>query len=427
MDADSFHRLVKLLADSGEAKTIEEANSTFLKYGVRITIADGVVDDVCAQVIALTAINAASRSFLGNVYVQAPHDIILQAPGFEGTTMCAFKRWAGVRETDIDSAQNWPEIIVAGLNDTISDRSKIRPWADGWNFGIGSEQTYGGIFFAPACVAAAGLAVSEAFSILRRDNPYAGRRNLKLSLMPPENSSSQENLPTDSNVPGLWMVGLGHLGQAYAWTLGFMGPIEGATIVLQDTDVITESTLTTSLLSCRTDVGKKKSRIVSTWLESRGFSTSIVERLFDSEQRLHPTEPRMALFGVDNAAARRLMEGAGFSKVIDAGLGSGYKDFRAMRIRTFPGPSSASVIWAATEQSSRIAMAPAYQNLLNGGANPCGVTTLATRAVGAPFVGCVAAGYVLAELFGTKNHGKSRAVIDLNLRDPAAMEAVAMP
>ena len=44
MHADSFHRLMKLLVDSGECRTIEEAVATFSGYGVRLVLADSVAN-----------------------------------------------------------------------------------------------------------------------------------------------------------------------------------------------------------------------------------------------------------------------------------------------------------------------------------------------------------------------------------------------
>lgn len=122
-------------------------------------------------------------------------------------------------------------------------------------------------------------------------------------------------------------------------------------------------------------------------------------------------------------SARRVFEGVGFSHVIDAGLGSGYRDFRAIRVRTFPGPSNAADLWATNAEQFEVVKAPAYQALLASGVDPCGVTTLATRSVGAPFVGCVAAGYAIAALMRRELGVDSFAVIDLNLRNPAAVDA----
>lgn len=424
MDADSFHRVAKVLADSGEVATIEDAEAALATYGVRVVLDPSVEDSPSLQIIALTAINTASRSFLGNVRIDAPSDTVLRAPGFEGRTLSEFAAWAGVSPSQRAQAGTWPEIRI-GTHGGAAGRT-IRPWADGWSFGLGRRNAPAGTCFAPSSVAAGGLAVSEAFSLLRRDNPYAGHRSIALSLWALGEQRADPGPTTDTvTMPSSWLVGLGHLGQAYAWTLGFMAPAEGATLVLQDIDVVTKSTLSTSVLSATADVGRKKARIVADWLEARGYSTSVVERRFDQFQQVNATEPRLALFGVDNAAARRVIEGAGFGTVIDAGLGSGFRDFRAIRVRTFPGPSKAAALWAAEDGRSNASQAPAYQALLSQGADPCGVTTLATRAVGAPFVGCVAAGYVIAELLSRQMGANGNAVVDLNLRDPAALQVVA--
>lgn len=421
MDADSFHRVAKVLADSGEAESIEAAQATLSGFGVRVVLHEAAKHDVGLQVIAKTVINAAARTFLGNVCIDATEDIPLLAAGFEGRSLGQFCAWAGVVPTVPQST--WPEIHI-GSTGVEDARGTICVWADGWAYGLGRHQRSDG-HFAPACVAAGGLAVSEAFSLLRRDNPYAGRRDVALSLWAPGSEHPDRGPEHDAAAPSAWLVGLGHLGQAYAWTLGFMRPLGGSTVVLQDVDTVTLSTLSTSVLSSAADVGRNKARVVARWLEARGYATAIVERRFDQHQRVAAAEPRTALFGVDNAAARRVVEGAGFDMVIDAGLGSGFKDFRAMRLRTFPGPSSAAQLWAAPDGgASSSVSAPAYRTLLAQGADPCGVTTLATRAVGAPFVGCVAAGYVVAELLRRQIGGQGYAVVDLNLRDPGAMQVV---
>lgn len=417
MEADSLHRLAKALIDSGESASISEALDTFSRYGVRIRFDGETYQDVGQQILALTAINCAARSFQGNVLIEG-EDFELTAPGFIGQRLQTFLDWAGVKAQTPIEAGRWPRILVSG--DRVG-RDDIYAWSAGWDFGIGSPRLSGGPVFAPACVAAAGLALSEAFSLLRGDNPYAGKRRLELSLWEPRASSAEAGGAID--VPpqeALWLIGLGHLGQAYAWTLGFL-PAGSRPVFLQDVDVVSPSNLSTSMVSHAPDVGRKKTRIVAGWLEERGYCTALVERRFDETQRVRPEEPGIALFGVDNAAARRVIESAGFRLVIDAGLGSGFNDFRGLRLRAFPGPSVAASLWAS-EAPPHALLAPAYRQLLMAGAEPCGVTTLATRAVGAPFVGCVAASYVLAERIRRQLGGAGIGFLDMHLRDPQQLE-----
>lgn len=421
MDADSFHRLEKTLVDSEDASTLAEANKLFSQYGVRIVLNADVMQDHGLQIIALTAINTAARSFQGNVQVVSKQNFALRAPGFENLTVEQYLSWLGVENIDNETASLWPTIEIGGNRRKI-ERESIRPWANGWKFGLGDSER-SSFLFAPACVAAGALAISESFSLLREDNPYAGKRSVSMSLWLPGDDGVRQGPSTIPDLPGCWLVGMGHLGQAYAWTLGFMATSKSATFYLQDFDKITQSTLSTSMLSVPSDVGTMKTRTAARWLENRGIETVIVERRFTNSQKVVAAEPTIALFGVDNPAARRALEGAGFRLIVDAGLGSSYEDFRAIRLRTFPGPSRAAKIWADTVSTISRPTAAAYRTLIAEGAEPCGVTTLATRAVGAPFVGCIAAAFVIAELTRHVLGGPRHGYVDLNLRDPQHVDA----
>src|SRR5262245_9648156 len=102
-------------------------------------------------------------------------------------------------------------------------------------------------------------------------------------------------LPTN-----LWLIGLGHLGQAYLWALGllpFTNP-EEVRLVLQDVDIITPSTESTSILTDASMVKHKKTRVMATWAERRGFTTAIHQRLFDASFRRQEDEPTVALYGL---------------------------------------------------------------------------------------------------------------------------------
>lgn len=417
MNADSMHRLFKSLLDSGEASSIADAEAVFRDYGVRIALPPSWDNDPAAQIIALTAINAASRSFLGQVKFEGD-DLPLTIPGFEGRRLSEVAALADMASPEGLKCENWPLVAIGGSQ---APASAIRPWANGWEFGLGLRAPSPLTVFAPACVAAAGLAISEAFSVLRTDNPYAGRRDLAISLWSPADGAPGPDA-SELSLPPMWVIGLGHLGQAYCWTLGFMA-MAGAEVVLQDIDFFTESNLSTSMLARRSDVGARKTRIAAAWLEQHGIQTRMVERRFDEYQRLAPSDPSAALFGVDNPAARRLIDRAGFRLAVDAGLGAGYQDFRAIRMRSFPGPSYSADLWADASPSLSAPLPPAYQALLNEGADLCGVTTLASRAVGAPFVGCVTAGLVLAEVARRQLGGTGLGFIDLNLRDPRLLDA----
>src|SRR5690606_5739451 len=118
-----------------------------------------------------------------------------------------------------------------------------------------------------------------------------------------------------------------HLGQAYLWGLGLLPYPVGARVdlVLQDDDIITPSTESTSILSDKAATGIKKTRAMAAWAERRGFATVITERLFDDQCRRRHDEPSVALCGIDNAAGRRALDQVGFDFVVEAGLGRGHQ------------------------------------------------------------------------------------------------------
>jgi hypothetical protein len=190
---------------------------------------------------------------------------------------------------------------------------------------------------------AAALAVNEAFLFISGATGVAGRRTVGLSLWNPSAArdwlSSQADEPALQALPSrLWLIGLGHLGQAYLWALGLLPYTQPSQVglVLQDIDVITPSTESASILSDTTLIGGKKTRAMAAWAEHRGFTTSICERLFDAHFTRHPDEPTVALCGLDNALGRQALDQVGFDFVVEAGLGRGHQDFRAIRLHTLP-------------------------------------------------------------------------------------------
>jgi hypothetical protein len=140
--------------------------------------------------------------------------------------------------------------------------------------------------------------------------------------------------------------------------------------------------------------------VVADWLDARGFETLIEERHFGEWTRRSADEPGVALCGVDNALARAALEDAGFDIIIEAGLGAGPEAFRSIAMHTFPGTRRAKEIWSRQvgESSKSFESMPAYQRLKDAGMESCGLTQLASRTVGVPFVGLIAGCFVISEL-----------------------------
>ena len=71
---DSLHRTLKLELDSGRAANDEDAREIASGYVLQIVVGAGVCKSHTRQAALLTAVNAASRAFLGGVRVKLEED-----------------------------------------------------------------------------------------------------------------------------------------------------------------------------------------------------------------------------------------------------------------------------------------------------------------------------------------------------------------
>ena len=309
----------------------------------------------------------------------------------------------------------------------------VKPAIRGWSGGTLPNQDQfdfsGNEMFAPAGVLAGALAVSEAFQFVRGGNSIVGNRSVGLSLWKPTRDSNWLDADPGPKLvflpKKLWLIGLGNLGQAYLWTLGFL-PYksshkmkEDVRLVLQDTDCLEEANDSTSILTDLNMLGKKKTRTMSDWCEQYGFQTSLIERKFAEDFKVNDEEPYLALCGVDNAEARAVLEKTGFKRIVEAGLSKGVEEYLCFRMHTFPASKSAESYWGqklGKEDIEKLIQKPAYQNLHGRGLDRCGLTELAGRSIGAPFVGAIASALVVSETLRIVNGGDVIEVIDGDLR-----------
>jgi hypothetical protein len=432
--ADKLHRVVKQVLDSGAAASIAEAEAMFAGYRLGLRIDDAHARDPHHQAALLTAVALARRVFLGGVSVSPLPDTPLLVPLRFGRTLADAVLALG---GDIDApADGIPLINIGGGASARCTPFHIRALFAGWRGGI--VPAHGDVLPVPAPVMplapmlAAGLAVNEAFLFVCGHTGFAGRRSVGLSLWNPATQSDWLAAPGDDPelhlLPSrLWLIGLGHLGQAYLWALGLLPYDRPAdvSLVLQDIDIITPSTESTSVLSDAALIGQKKTRAMAAWAERRGFGTVIHERLFDGYFRRQPDEPSVALCGLDNGLGRQALDQVGFDFVVEAGLGRGHRDFRAIRLHTLPASRCAAEIWRGDSAGDPVEDRPAYTRMLdNGELDRCGVTLLAGKAVGAPFVGAVAATLAVTELLRFLQGGPIHELIDLDLKSPDYRSAV---
>jgi hypothetical protein len=279
-----------------------------------------------------------------------------------------------------------------------------------------------------AAVLASAMAVSECFQWLR-GHAMASDRVARVSLWDPEGGAEGPKLtalPKD-----LWLLGLGHLGQAYAWLLALLPyPAAGTgTIVLQDDDRLSAANRATSMLYRDELVAARirKTRLVAGVLEPLGWDVAMVERRYSGGLLRAGEDPQVLLGGVDNVSARRQFDDTGFPLIYDAGLGAGPDGYLGMTIRRLPGTRPSRDIWSADAPATAGAAAihgAAYMALEAATKDRCGVEQLAGRTVATAFVGTTAACWVIGGLLRELHGGQALALVDYTLRDPGRIVTV---
>jgi hypothetical protein len=428
INADTLHRAVKMALDSGEAKTIEEAYALFSTYCVGVHVGEEARTSAAHQAALLSIVNAGRRTLLGGVFVAGALDAPLLVPAlFGGQTLGqAVEGMGGFTSPPPDAA---PTLLVGTPNlSRGAGTTLLRLTFNDWAGGVAppdhsrlSERS-GAVLGA---VLAAGIALSEVFQHLR-DGGRAGHRICGISAWSPAGDWRDDTLPPLSIVPSrLWVLGLGHLGQAFLWTLALLvqGTASQPLVLLHDFDELKPANDSTSLL-IDSKAGGMKTRVVAQRLEAVGLCTRIVERAFDGSEHLQADDPRVAFCGVDNGPTRAMLDRVGFSLVVEAGLGNGDREYNALRLHTFPASRAASTYWSTQEDAQVRLDADAYRDLQEKGMDACGLVQLATRSVGVPFVGLVATALALGEMCRALIDAPRFELIDLSLRDPTAACAV---
>jgi hypothetical protein len=422
---DGFNRLAKALMEK-HLIGYDEALKRMHTLRLHIICDSAASHQACYQAALLTAVNAGNRTFLGGVRVTMPDNLYCNLPWAHAGSLNTIVGTLGAKLSP-DCLASTDVTLVLGENQS-SDPDAIRVLCDGWRGGTQPADHkvsfIGGEDFALGGILAGGLAVENAFLRACSLDQGACDRPAGCSIWRPDiDWIDLEALgpPLQYLPKRLWVIGLGHLGQAYVWSLGLLpyrDPSE-VTILLQDFDRVIDANWVSGLLCQQQDVEIYKTRLAARWLESRQFKTVITERRFDVGTVRSDEEPFVALCGVDVVAARRILDRAGFDLVVECGLGSHVDDFDRLMIHTFPGAAKLpEEVWPKTQNTADIQKPiPMIAEALKGHED-CGILarTLASKAISSSFVGAAAGAMVVGELLRALHGGFRCELLHAHLR-----------
>jgi hypothetical protein len=436
LDRDRVHRTALQLFRAGRAETIKTAEEALAGLVLQVDVGGGLERDPGAQAALLTVVNAGARAFLGGVRVRVSKDVVLSEGWARGHTVSESVRMLGGEIVRVHESVH-PTIVVGMPPASPAIGSIVCVAAcSGWTGGVlqpGTEAPRSpGI--APAGILAGGIAVSECFQHCG-GAVEAGRREAGLSLWAPDTpwlEAAASGPPLTYLPDRLWLLGLGHLGQANAWTLGMLpyATGAGAHVFLLDNDEIVPGNLATGLLANDGNVRQMKTRAVAAALEDIGLQTRIIERLFDEHTWLAGDEPRLALAGFDSPIARRQLGDKRFERVVDAGLGGGVEEYLDILLHTFPSQLDPVTAFAGEPReaaSFHPRFAEEVARLVGSGADPtatqCGMAEIAGITVGAAFVGATAAALTVGDVLRWLHGGAELSVLTFDLRTPTVVIA----
>lgn len=428
MNADSTNRMLLGLVEALRVSP-EVAEKILSNLTLRIVATPAIATSAAAQAGLLTTINTAKRCFLGGVHVEgldSPIELKVPYAPF-GTLNEAI---AEILPMNLDSGSYQETIFVGERTESVTERDWVAHCA-GWRGGVTvgrapvQFEVNPETDFSLGGVLAGGLAVHHAFM-------RAARLSLRLecssgiSLWTLNNdwiSLGGDGPKLDALPSAVWLIGLGHLGQAYLWALSLL-PFTDPTacqLMLQDIDNLSEANLGAALLARGNDLSRRKTRICREWLDTRGFTNSLVcDRAFDSRtlrcSDAGRQEPHIALCGMDNREGRRHLGHANFPYVIECGLGGFAADFDEIGFHSFPNANTEPAkLWQGetSDESSHV-----RQRMLESVADQCGAVQLSKVAISSSFVGAVAASFVVAELLRMYHNGKQCWDGEFSLRSP---------
>lgn len=412
-------RVTKALTDGKLAESFAAAEARLDAVRTCVIVGANALATRAGQAATLTAVATTMKCFGRVQLVCSAPDTKLLAPIPLGRSISEASQALGATigaEIDADTTH----LIRIG-EATLWRGWQVSAWWDRWLAGTrtAANARCGEADLGIAGIFAGALAVRQIFATVRG----AGRsHDATVSLWEPWHIADlAQTGPVRFVMPNkLWLVGLGHLGQAFVWALLSL-PYRGERYaVLQDDQYIGIENAPTSLLVTPPDISVRKARVASRWLEHGGWRTELIERRHAGDIARTENDPPILLSGLDDVRPRRLLAGLGFDYMVDAGIGYGAGDFEGLQVRTIPAGAPIEGLWNEDAQSGnrdRLIKSTVYQSLEQE-VGLCGTIAIADASVAVPFVGAATAALAIAQLARLGSMAPGVALLQLELSAP---------
>lgn len=382
---ESLNRTVKVALDDGTAASVEEATQLFRSFDLQFVVGPDVQHSPTLQAALVTLLNAGPRTFLGDISVTGELDFSVSIGWWRGKALRDVAESFGVVCTP--SPQCHPSLLIGdciGTRIAHDFQLRLRLTAQGFALSPDDLADASASTSIASGVAAAGAALNECFQFLYFRRAWAGKREIEFAL--PDGRQSSERSPKS-----IWVVGLGHVGQAFLWCAGLHAApgLPMPMLRVQDFERVTASSLSTGLLTSSTDVGLFKAAVAAREMSKLGARCAVA--LDRADPALPPpTDSDLCIVAVDSFSFRRRLDQLRGLRIVEGGVGDNTSGFTQIQLHALPGRRAAADIWCGADPAAtrRISIASrAYQNLIRQSGDECGTTQLAGRSVATPFVG----------------------------------------
>jgi molybdopterin/thiamine biosynthesis adenylyltransferase len=411
---------------------LPEANKMINNSQVWLIADNSIIHLLTVQISFITAVNIAKRVFLGGVNCILPEDVpnllVLNSVSFRDLVF----QYGGSFTTN---APDKNEVkLLFGVE--CYDKNCLEVVSEGWRGGVNFYDQERVIFtnqdnpISLGPVAAASLACYYAFCKIFKLTDSNLLINTGISLW---NINSRTEWHKDSNdgprninMPRkIWALGLGHLGQAYLWTVGLMPLSDPSKVLflLQDDDTVQNENIGSQVLCNDSNIGFPKTRACLKFLEELNFRTQIVEKRFlpgNSEEKWLKEFPFL-LNGIDNAHTRRNVNKSNLKLFLDGATNGSSSLFDSFTLKNVSYIDQApDTIWKVADTDEVVLHKNLYERYEK--ANKCGILT--NIGVSVPFVGLFGATFVIAELLRSLNQGTIYSIVSFRMSDLSSIDAI---